>query len=146
MMLNEQAIDGDFITIHNKTVRTDIAAPAHPVAVICAPDLGVIDDRVVAVYRQVSRCSAHPGAPYSEENIRLIVFADRLQDRQVAQTALLSNNTVAAGRRDSHIVCGEATSAITQFKIVLERDGDPMPSLSRMVHMHQNEKRALICM
>src|SRR5260370_30714245 len=69
MMLNEQAIDGDVITIHNKTVRTDIAAPAHPVAVISAPDPGVIDDRVVAVYRQVSRCSAHPGAPYSGKNI-----------------------------------------------------------------------------
>src|SRR5260370_3389200 len=69
MMLNEQAIDGDVITIHNKTVRTDIAAPAHPAAVISVPDPGVIDARVVAVYRQVSRCSAHPSAPYSGKNI-----------------------------------------------------------------------------
>src|ERR1019366_3092665 len=69
VMLDEQAVDGDIVSIHNQPVRAGIALPAHSGAMVRPPDPRVIHDRVAAVDPQVSRRAAHRGAAHPKKNV-----------------------------------------------------------------------------
>src|ERR1035438_5248641 len=59
VMFDEQAVDGDMVSIHTQPVRPGIALPAPPLAMVRPPDPRVIHNRVVAVDPQVDRSEEH---------------------------------------------------------------------------------------
>src|ERR1035437_1106892 len=69
MVLDKEAVDGDVVAIDHQPAGAGIALPAHAGAVVGAPDPGVIDNGIVAVYREVDGRAAHPGTAHPEEDI-----------------------------------------------------------------------------
>ncbi len=47
VVLDEEAVDGDVVAVDDEAVIAEVAGPADAVAVIGAPDPGVVDDGVV---------------------------------------------------------------------------------------------------
>ncbi len=69
MVLDKKAVSGDAVAVDDEAVVGEVLVPAHALAVIGAPDPGVVDDRVVRVNAQVDVGAAHAGAAHPEENI-----------------------------------------------------------------------------
>ncbi len=69
MVLDEEAVDGNAITVDDEAVAAEVLVPADIVAVVGAPDPGVIDDHVVAVDREVALGAAFARATDTEEDV-----------------------------------------------------------------------------
>ena len=50
VVFNEEAVDGDVVAINNEAVSAGVAGPSDAGAMIGAPDPGVVNNSVVAVY------------------------------------------------------------------------------------------------
>ena len=69
MVLDEEAVGSDVVSIDNEAVVAEVAGPANAVAVIGAPDPGVVDDGVVGVDDQVDLGAAHACSTDAEEDV-----------------------------------------------------------------------------
>ena len=69
VMFDEEAIDGDVIAIDDEAVGAGIRIPTNAGTVIGAPDLGVIDDCIVAIDSEVDSGAADTCSTYPKEDV-----------------------------------------------------------------------------
>src|SRR5579872_3452253 len=120
VMFDQQAVNGDVVSVDHESVRAGIAGPAYAVAVVGTPYPGVVDDHVVAIDAQVLLRAAHSGPANAEKHIvqndrilfmtrRASLWPDLQQNRRDLGTCVKEN----AGDVDSvHVGDGDGRSAM----------------------------------
>ena len=69
VVLDEEAVDGDVVAVDDEAVVAEVFVPADAVAVVGAPDPGVVDEGVVGVDFEIDVGAADAGAADAEEDV-----------------------------------------------------------------------------
>ncbi len=69
VVLDEEAVDGDVVGVDEEAVAAEVLVPADALAVVGAPDPGVVDEGVVAVDLEIDTRATYACATDTEEDV-----------------------------------------------------------------------------